>query len=115
MFAGSTCINVNKNSHGYLVLHDPSGGLLNRSADSVTEDNGKVTFQVKSSKVDSSGMRMIILVKGNLDVKAPASPRSKTFDDGSCPDGGNVSVTLNGDMQPTAIFYATYTNDPTNP
>ena len=107
----SVCVNVYPNSVSYLVIRDPDGGLLNRDVDGnmVADDNDpKIKWQANAVPSKSDAYKLVII------LTRTSSALRKTAGDTSCPDGGNISVTLTGGTgtpPPVAPIPASYTND----
>jgi hypothetical protein len=117
-------INLNKKGYGYIVVR-ASDSLQGQTIQSIADDNDPphqiVWDPAQCPITDHSDdwKKITIRLKGMLpDPKASARTKKlapRRTDDGSCPDGGNITVTLNPnptDPPPViAPVPATYTND----
>ena len=101
------CVDVN-GGFVYFVVRDPGlgGGLTGLSATSVEDKTGKILFdKPQKSPVTSDGNRMTIKVKATINK----GNKAKVGDGDSCPDGGNVTITLSDTSQVSGSV--AYTND----
>jgi hypothetical protein len=128
VITSSVAINAHTNGKvpGHIVLHDPLGDptgmvgpvgifqIWNDVAPDVSDDNmpTPIQFTAKVVKIDQNYTRMTVWL-----TRKPPKAR-KVTDDTSCPDGGNLTVTLagsTGSPPPTQSVSATYTTDPGPP
>ncbi|HEV3145116.1 MAG TPA: hypothetical protein VGZ47_14600 [Gemmataceae bacterium] len=113
---GAVCINVSPNAVGYIVLKDdddPNGGRLdgrNVLGGTLSDDNPtgkKITWKATIVPQKKPNPRLLI-----IKLTRPDNNQARAADDGSCPDSGNITITLDGsNPPPVSPVTATYTTD----